>query len=286
MRLFRNWLKRSRDYNLMKYFIIMTYVILMIFYHSFIGVFALTISSIFSAEEIRSVKRGNIITRSYLKHNKGFNTRGDSRIILPKTQYTAALPDYEMISDEKAFMPYRLNKESKLKLYNLFLAFSRLAGMTYHPRTGGKPRLLITESTRVDPGNKWRRIQDEISPDIAAKKESYFRIVDRRFGGIVLKNEIIHDNNGFIIRNTAINPISKYGFPICKAGEYQLIYFIIYDKSPNGFYYYAIHTLKIRNTMLLKSRKLRSEDFANRLRGETVHRAKLLGLNWSGKIVP
>ena len=92
----------------------------------------------FSTSEMKRVISGDIITRMYLKYNTlGENTH--LKIQIPQTNFTIEdFSRYEMITDEKAFIPFDLNTKSKLRLYNILNAYSRLEGMKYW-----SPRLRI-----------------------------------------------------------------------------------------------------------------------------------------------
>ena len=110
--------------------------------------------------------------------------------------------------------------------------------------------------------------------------------MDNRFGLLLFSSEIYNSGNNFIIKNRSEIPMSKNFFDINNKGEYQLIYFFIYDETLKGYFYYAFNAMRIRNDTILSLGILTAENFANRLRATTVHTARYFGINWEEMINP
>ncbi|MBN2403311.1 MAG: hypothetical protein JXN64_13065 [Spirochaetes bacterium] len=240
----------------------------------------------FNKNEIGSVLKGGIITKSFLKYNGTVHTPDtDTKIILPDIQYIEKdLASYEMISIEKAFFACELTGKKKLYVYNILASAAKLSGMQYYSRTDSKIQTLITNSGRIkSPDNKWP-VKDILYSTIYPKTISYFSITDNRFGDLTFKSELYNEGENFILKNVCIEPMEKYFISINKKEEYHLISIFIYDNDLKGFFYYSINAMRIRSNRFLKLGILSAEHFANRIRGSTVHMAKLLGIEWEHKI--
>jgi hypothetical protein len=244
----------------------------------------ISVQSLFSADEIAALRQGKIITRAYLKESPSLNVGSRNGLRIPRSEYIGDLSNYEMVADEKAFIPYRLTDKNRLAFYNLLVSHSRLAGMKYYSRTEKKLEPFIIDSYCVDSAEGVRRTADPIYASIEKKRESYFRVRDNRFGDMVFQSDLYNEGDCFIVKNTCTAPLSKYGMSLSRAGEYQIINFLLYDREAGGFYYYAIHALRIHNGALLKSGMLSAWSFANRLRAGTVHMAQMLGVDLMDKI--
>jgi hypothetical protein len=246
----------------------------------------LSSDNLFSKSEKQTVLKGGIITKSFLKNNNTTHSPNtDAQINIPDTQYAGKdLADYEMICLEKAFFQYRLTEELKLPFYNILASASKLKGMEYYSKTESKTETLIISSSRIVSPDKRSQVNDTIYSTILPKTVSYFTITDNRFGELTFRSELYNEGENFILKNTCIDPMEKYFISINKKEEYQLITFFIYDKEAKGFFYCSINAMRIRSSYFLKLGMLSAENFANRIRGSTVHMAKLLGLDWSDKI--
>ncbi len=104
---------------------------------------------------------------------------------------------------------------------------------------------------------------------------------DNRFGKIVFRSEIFHKNGHFVTRLTNIRPLSMFRIPVNGKGEYQLISFYIYDEDKKGYFYYAVHAMKVRGGLIRKLGRLSPESFANRIRAMTVNIAAFFEMDWS-----
>ena len=240
---------------------------------------------LFSKEQISSLKNGDIISRMFVKYDAlGENTH--LSIDIPKTDYTNEdFSVYEILTDEKVFIPYVLNDGSKLDFYNLLASFSKLNGMNYYSRSSSKVEKLILNCFKIESPKNKKNINDTTYDKIEPKITNYFLQQDNKFGKITFKSELMNDSNNFILINTCVEPISSI-ININNGGEYKIISFFVYDEKSEGFYYYSINAMRVRVNFLLKNGLLRPTTFSNRLRAATVHFAKLLGLDWSEKLNP
>lgn len=240
--------------------------------------------NLFTKHEKEILLRGELITKSFLKHRGTIHTPNtDARIIVPITKFTQNyLQNYEMLCVEKAFFRYEASEKSLLYLDNTLTAYSKLSGMQYYSRTDKKIQPFITESYGLD--SNYKRTDDITRSSITPKSVNYLKITDNRFGDLIFRSELYNEGENFILKNVCLQPMEKYFIAINNKEEYQLISFFIYDKQAKGYYYYSLHAMRIRSESFLKLKMLSAENFANRIRGNTVHMAKLIGLNWDDKI--
>jgi len=278
-------------YDLLKNRIMLPALILLIFGHT---QFAFADSSLsadifFNKREAEKVVQGNIITQAYLKYHNTISTEDHNYAIsIPKTKYTedTDYSEYEMIAVEKAFLPYRLDKKTILELYNNLTDYSKLSGIHYYSRSEARMRPFILSSFRIDTPDSKLPIEDSAYGSIIPERTNYFRIEDNRFGKLIFKSKVFNEKNSMIIKNACIQPMKKFAFTINNKGEYQLISIFIYDPMAKGFFYYALHIMRIRNDFILKLNLLSPENFANRLRATTIHTAKYFSIDWSDKNKP
>jgi len=240
----------------------------------------------FNEAEIKAILKGEIITKGYLKNTSTVHTNNtDSRIDIPVSKFIDEnIQSYEMICIEKAFFKYELTESSKLSLYNSLAAFSKLSGMKYYSRLDKKIKVLINECYGIESAADKKRISDYLYNKIATIAVNYFKATDNRLGDLVFRSELYNDENNFIIKNVCIQPIEKYFISVNRSEEYQLISFFIYDTDLKGYFYYSINAMKIRNGYFLRLGKMSAGSFANRIRSNTVHTAKLLGLDWEDRL--
>lgn len=239
----------------------------------------IALESIFSAEEMAAMRKGKILSRAYLKGGQPINIKNRSDLIMPRSKYIGDFSNYEMVADEKMFIPYELTDANRLEFYNMLAAHSRLSSMMYYSRAEKKRKQFIMESYSVEPVQKERRIDDPFYSSIEKKQVSYFKVQDNRLGEIVFKCDLYSDGDTFVVKNTSTVVISRYGVLLSSPGEYQIINLFVYDRKAGGFYYYALHALRINSSVLLNSGMLSTWSFANRLRAGTVHLAGLLGMD-------
>ena len=248
------------------------------------------LKTFFSNEELKKVEKGEIITRMYLKNN-ATNENTDQKIIVPKTKYIDEdFSVYEMIVDEKAFIPYHLkDNKSKLNFYNTLTSYSKLKGMKYFSRRIQKKQKLIIDTHKIASPTEKKRLKDIVYTEIKPKITNYFLQEDNKFGKLIYKSDLYNEDDNFISINVCFQPVAKFIFSICKKREYKFITYFIYDKKLKGFYYYSVNLMRIRLKFVLKKNDvltLHPTTFSNRLRAATVHFANLLGMNWDSKINP
>jgi len=243
---------------------------------------SLSIEMFFDPDEVDGVLQGNIYTFSRFG-KKIKNSDSSSRIMkLTVTEYIAKdLERYEMVSVEKAFFPYDLTKETELAFYNYLQKYSAMTGMLYYSQTDRKVQKLVLESYRVDSADFRQREKDNVHAEIRNYHKDHIYVKDNRFGKIVFRSEIFHKNDHFVARLTNTRPLSMFRIPISGKGEYQLISFFVYDEDRKGYFYYAVHAMKVRGGLARKLGRLSPESFANRIRAMTVHIAAFLGMDWS-----
>lgn len=249
----------------------------------------LSVEIFFNGKEIERTLKGEIITRMYIKGNaSGENT--DLKIDIPNTKYIKEdFSTYEVIIDEKAFIPYNMGEMAlRLKFYNVLTAYSKLTGMQYYTRMRKRTETFILESSKIDP-KKNSSISDEIYNEIKPKIENYFTQKDNKFGKITFKSELYNDGNVFVNINTCTHPLSYGLVTINKKEETKFINYFFYDEEKKGFYYYSINIMRVRVNFVLKKNDILTLNptlFSNRLRAATIHLAKMLGLNWDNKLNP
>jgi len=240
------------------------------------------LKDIFTSDEISKLKNGEIITRMFLKNNPD-KANTHLQIKIPKTTFTPEdYTKYEMIVDEKAFIPYKLTPESKLSIYNVFSGFSKLKGMEYYSRRIAKTQELILNCYKIESLNNQKKVNDAVYKEIKPKLENYFFQEDNKFGKHIFKSEIFSEGDSFVMINTLMDAI----VPISGKGDYKFITFFIYDQASEGYFYYTINIMKIRLGLELITSKTNATLFSNRLRASTIHFAKMISLNWSDKINP
>jgi hypothetical protein len=238
------------------------------------------LGDIFSDDVKQKMKTGEIITRMYLKTNpEKANTH--LKISVPKTPFTPEdFSVYEVFTDEMAFIPYMLNDETKLKLYNTLTSYSKLNGMIYYSRRIAQPQTFILECFHIDSPKNKKQTPDPSYAKIEPKIENYYSQQDNKFGKFVYKSELYNFGDDFVMINTNMEPMSLMN----SKGDNKTIVFLLYSKDDNGYYYYVINAMRIRFGLGIIAGKTNATLFSNRLRASTVHLVKLLGLNWDDKL--
>ncbi len=241
---------------------------------------SLNVNMFFKDKDFDAIKEKTIVSRMYIK----FDARKEStdlKIDLYKTKYlNVNSMDYELILDEKTFLPYDLNDVSKLKFYNILSSFEGLKGMGYYSRKAGKVEQLVTDCYRTDADGK--KITDPDNTEVKDYSVEYFKQKDNKFGTLKYKSELYNEANNFVLINTCMDSIKFVSNP----GEYVVGTFFIYDENKKGFYMYSIYLLRIRSEIFIKGGPLTVSviSFSNRLRAGTVQIAKLVGVDWSDKL--
>lgn len=242
------------------------------------------VETFFNAKEKERVLNGEIVTRMYVKYNTiGENT--DLSIAVPRTKYNDEdFGPYEVVTDEKAFIPLEGTEENRLKLYNTLASFSKLKNMEYWNRGDLKSMVFILDCYRTETKKGKKRIADPVYNEIVPRVENYFTQEDNKFGQLTYKSELFSEGKNFIMVNTCVEALKKYGIPINRKDEYKMLTFFIYDEEQKGYYYYTVTVMRLRMDAVLK--RLYPGTFSNRVRGATVHLANLLGFEWDDKINP
>lgn len=272
----------------MKIFFIIFLVLFMIF--PLYSIEDLDVKDFFNESDIKRITNGEIITRMYIKNDvKNENT--DIFINVPKTEYVDEDSSlYEMITDEKAFIPFEIrNEDDKLTFYNTLTAYSKLSGMKYFSRRIQKIQELIVKSYKIESPRNKKEQEDKKYEKINAEEVNYFLQEDNKFGKLIYRSEVFNNKNDFILINTCILPVKKLIFSVSNKEEYKFITYFIYDENLEGFYYYSVNLMRIRLKILLNKNSkyaLHPTTFSNRLRAGTVQLGILLGLDWEKKINP
>ena len=245
----------------------------------------LSVSTFFTAEQQTAVVNGDILPQMWVKYNAK-NENSVESIAIPTTKYNNEdYSVYEVVTDERFFIPYELNDESKLKFYNVLTSYSGLKGMQYYSRRAGKASLLIKKCYRV------KSLSDEKLPDITYDKiepkiSNMFLQKDNKLGTLYFKNELFSDSDNFVMVNTCVIPITKALFTINDKNEYKIYSFFIYDAEAGGYFCYSFQVLRVKLDSVLKSGMISPTTFSNRLRASTVHLYKMLGIDKSDKLNP
>lgn len=248
------------------------------------------IKTFFTDADIQRVLNGEIVTRQYLKNN-ATKENTDLEIQIPRTKFADEdFGVYEMITDEKAFYPYKITDEaSKLEFYNTLTAFSKLKGGQFYSRKRQQQEEVIHECYRIESSKKKKALEDETYTEIKPELTSYFLQKDSKFGVLTYRSELFNEDNNFVMVNTCTMPIAKLFFKIAGKEEYKIISYFLYDEEKEGFFYYVVFVMRIRMEFTLTKNDvltLHPTTFSNRLRGGTVHFATLLGMDWFDKINP
>lgn len=261
-------------------------VILVILIASFTNLFCvepLSLNTFFTKDEIQRTFNGEIIPRMFVKYNSR-KENSHEEIIIPATKYIDEdFTTYEIISDEKSFIPYKLTEKSKIDFYNILSSFSNLNGIVYYSRRAGKEKQLIEKCYRVESmsGNKH---DDIIYTNIKPKINSMFLQKDNKFGTLIYKSELYNEGDNFILINTCLEEITKFIFTLNNKEEYKICSYFIYDKNKQGYFIYSFQVMQVELEFVLKTGLIGPTTFSNRLRASTVHLAKLLKIDWSDKL--
>ena len=269
-------------FNRILYIVAFAFVISLNLY----GTEDLTVDTFFGADEINKISvSGEILSRMFVKFNAKKENTVES-ITIPRTSYNDEdFSVYEVVTDEKFFIPFDTETRSALDFYNTLLSYSGLEGMVYYSRRAGKPEKLIKKSHRVKSISE-KREEDIVYNEIKPLVSNLFLQKDNKLGTLYFKNELHSVNNDFVMINTCVVPISKAIFTLNGKNEYKIYSFFIYDSSRKGYFCYTFQAMRVRQDGLLKSGLIAPTTFSNRLRASTVHLAKMLGIDWSDKLNP
>ncbi len=242
----------------------------------------LSINTFINENEKKRVLSNEIITEASLVYDENLEKR---KLSVPKTSFSDHdFSPYEMLVTEKAFIPFKLTRSSKLKLYNILASYSKLSCVSYYSVTDKVVKPFILKSCRIKSNSERVPVEDIIDKSIIRKKNGYFQIEDNRFGEMTFKSEIHNERDNFIIKNICIDELGKFGFTITNNGEYRFLFYFIYDHEAKGYFYYAVQAIRIRSWYIRKLGLITEESFSNRLRAMTVYYVNQLGLDWNDKL--
>jgi hypothetical protein len=246
---------------------------------------SINIHNFISNAEINKIISGEIISRMYVKYNV-YEENTHMSISIPKTNLVNEdLSTYDIFCDEKAFIPYNLNYNTKLHLFNTLVSYSKLKGMRYYSRSDDKIMCFIMDCYRINNLYDETRLDDEEFINIQPEVENYFKQRDNKFGFLYFKSELINVGNNFILINDC-EKVNNNIFQITNFNGLKSITYLIYDNTLGGFFLYSYIAANINNDFLLKIGLFHSTSFSDRLRACSVHLAYLLGLNWVDKLNP
>ncbi|MBT8440258.1 MAG: hypothetical protein HKP55_14545 [Gammaproteobacteria bacterium] len=247
------------------------------------------LKQLINPHEKKAILEGKILTTVFLKNHGTYSNHSQSDSIealtLPYSE-TTDYSVYEMLAVEKAFIPFDLDAERFLPLFNSLTAYSQFAGIHYYSRMDKKIQPYILSSYRITSPQNDMPVDDEKHDSIPADYAAYFMIEDNRFGKLLMQSHVLTQNNNIDIRNRTLEPMARLFIPINNAGEYEQQVFFLYDTQVKGFYYYSMQAMRIRSELLLKLGQLTPFNFASRLRALTVHFAMLLGHDWKDRLIP
>ena len=238
---------------------------------------------LFTHEETMKILQGRIITDVFLKHGKRLSTEENRGAVvrIPVTTHTPEkLNNFDMITVEKLFLPYDLDKRPASDLYRTLLSCNKLAGMKYYSHRAGGVKPFILKSAPVSGDITETRVPFKTLP----YTRGIFRIKDNKFGEILFKSELFCRGNDFILVNTCTGPVSKFMIELVDKGDYRMISFFIYDRAARGYLCYFLHTLKVKNDLFLRTGIIESKSFGNRIRACTLHLCSLLGIDRAHRI--
>jgi hypothetical protein len=239
--------------------------------------------------EKKAIVEGKILTTVFLKNHGTYSNHSQSDSIealtLPYSE-TTDYSAYEMLAVEKAFIPFDLDTENFLSLFNSLTAYAQLAGINYYSRMDKKLQPYILSSYRIKSPKNDVPVDDDKHDSIPAEYTAYFTIEDNRFGKLLMRSKVLTQNNNIVIRNRTLEPMARLFIPINNTGEYEQQVFFLYDTQLKGFYYYSMQAMRIRSGLLLKLGQLTPFNFASRVRALTVHFAMLMGHDWNDRLIP
>lgn len=259
-------------------------LLMLFFVFNIYAVEGLNLSDFFNEDQKTAVDSGEIFNRIYIKYN-AVNENTDEFIELPVSDLIDnEVRDYEMIVDERAFIPYDIETQGKLNILKQLTSYSKLKGMPYYSRKIGQVQEFIVDAYTLDPEKHSKQIEDPVYSDIPAVVENYFLQQDNKFGKLKFKSTVRNYGDDFVIENVCIQPLQKFIIQVAKKEEYRYMSFYIYDHEKKGYYYYAFVAVRVRLDNVLKNGRVYPSSFANRLRASTVRIVKLIGLDWSDKL--
>ena len=237
----------------------------------------------FTAEQMERVLNGEIISRMCIAQN-AWNENTDLTMTIPGTSYDeGGYTDWEMICDEKAFIPFEMNDENKLKLLNILTNFESLKGAKYYSRKVDEILVLIEDAYRMKSGSNHTKAEPAKYDKFESHVTNYFSQKDNRFGRTFYQSDVWFDGDDVIMINSNVVGMT-FVVPINRKGEFKSITYLMYSAEHQGFFYYTANPIRIRVELALK--KLSPTTFAQRLRAMTVHYGMAMGADWGDKYQP
>jgi hypothetical protein len=234
------------------------------------------IKDIISPGEKAVLLRGNILTYARIE-GKGEVFAGGAGVSFPgRAGRMYDYPSgYSVAAVEKAF--FKGDAAMGEIIFNRLIDFPALRGMQYYSLSEGKAIPLILDS-RVS-GNS--SIKQEIGGKSAV---SYFTIKDNRLGTIPFSSKVWSGNAALSSISVCSGTVSRFGMKVFEPGDYRAYKFLVYDKTAGGWFYCSVQLMRVRSEIMKSLDLLKPENICNRLRGETVHILRLLGIDRRGDL--
>ena len=248
------------------------------------SVTSLSLNSFFTVNEKRSAVNGEFLTSVSLTGKGEVHSYGVENSSPVRNSYiTASSSDYDMVAIEKGFFYMEGNGSNRAKIYRSLTDFSALKGMIYYSQTSGANSTLVLDSWKIQSPDDYIKVnvKDKAIPESAL---SHFAVKDNRLGILTFKSEFIASGENFIMINTSTGTSSRFGMKIFYPGDYRIYKILIYDKNLKGYYFYTAQFMKVRSSILSRMDLIKPESFANRVRAESIHFLKNLGVDRSGKL--
>ena len=191
---------------------------------------------------------------------------------------------YDVIIIEKAYLKITPSASSDLRILNVLTARSGLKGMKYYSISDSTTSKLILESFSVRSCDDRSFIADKRTDVIQPGSESFFLIKDNRLGTICFNGTVVFQNGNFYETDASCGSVSRMGMKVFNNGGYVIKHYLMKDESGGGYFYCSVQLMKVESSIMKKLDLLKPENFANRVRGETVHFFGRMGYDVSSKI--
>lgn len=238
----------------------------------------------FTANEIKLARNGEFLTSVSLTGKGAVQSGGVENTSPVRCSYISVSPsDYDMVAVEKGFFYMESNSFNRQKIFNSLTDFYKLKGMSYYSQTSGSNSILILDSYKTPSPYDYikENNKDKSIPESAL---SHFVIKDNRLGLLAFKSEFIRSGDNFIMINTSTGTSSRFGMKIFYPGDYRIYKILIYDKNFKGYFFYTVQFMKVRSSIISKIDLIKPESFGNRVRAESIHFLKGIGIDRSGKL--
>jgi len=229
-----------------------------------------SIADIISPGEKGVLLKGGIITYARIE-GKGEVFAGVVKASLPDK--AGSLYDYPSGYSIAAVEKFFFKADAALgeSMFNRLLDYSSLKGMEYYSLSEGRVIPLILDS-RASGGSS---IKEEIGGKSAV---SFFTIKDNRLGVIPFSSKVCSGNGVLSVTGICSGTVTRFGMKVFEPGDYRVYKYLAYDKTAGGWFYCSVQLMRVRSDILKRFDLLKPENICNRLRGETVHILKLIGI--------